>query len=113
MKRFLLALAVIAPLGTGACNKPTPEDCRKAISNVEQLYGTEATARLADNEGETQNRTPGLGGIPVIGNLFKRRTTTRTTNHLLSSTGDLSRSTTAYRLPVFRFSLTELLSCTS
>jgi type II secretory pathway component GspD/PulD (secretin) len=38
---------------------------------------------LADNEAETQNRTPGLSGIPVLGNLFKRRTTTRQTNELL------------------------------
>ncbi|MFL6228496.1 MAG: type IV pilus secretin PilQ [Pyrinomonadaceae bacterium] len=38
---------------------------------------------LADSEGETQNRTPGLGGLPVIGNLFKRRATNRTTNELL------------------------------
>ena len=38
---------------------------------------------LADNEGETQSRTPGLSGIPVLGNLFKRRATTRTTNELL------------------------------
>jgi type IV pilus assembly protein PilQ len=38
---------------------------------------------LADSEGETQTRTPGLGGLPVIGNLFKRRATNRTTNELL------------------------------
>jgi type IV pilus assembly protein PilQ len=38
---------------------------------------------LADIEGETQSRTPGLGGLPVIGNLFKRRATNRTTNELL------------------------------
>jgi type IV pilus assembly protein PilQ len=38
---------------------------------------------LADQEGETQTRTPGLGGLPVIGNLFKRRATNRTTNELL------------------------------
>jgi type IV pilus assembly protein PilQ len=38
---------------------------------------------LADSEGETQSRTPGLSGLPVIGNLFKRRTTNRTTNELL------------------------------
>ena len=38
---------------------------------------------LADNEGETQQRTPGIAGIPVLGNLFKRRLTTRTTNELL------------------------------
>jgi type IV pilus assembly protein PilQ len=38
---------------------------------------------LADSESEAQQRTPGLGSIPVIGNLFKRRLTTRTTNELL------------------------------
>lgn len=38
---------------------------------------------LADIEGETQNRTPGVSGIPILGNLFKRRATTRTTNELL------------------------------
>ena len=38
---------------------------------------------LSDRESETQNRTPGLGGIPVIGNLFKRRATTRSTDEVL------------------------------
>ena len=38
---------------------------------------------LADNEGETQTRTPGISGIPILGNLFKRKATTRTTNELL------------------------------
>src|SRR6201988_480958 len=32
---------------------------------------------LADTEGETQQRTPGLASIPVVGNLFKRKLTTR------------------------------------
>ncbi len=54
MKRFLLVLAALAPLGAGACNKPTPEDCRKAIANMERLLGTEAAARNADNEGEVR-----------------------------------------------------------
>ncbi|HEX3475456.1 MAG TPA: hypothetical protein VHT91_10570 [Kofleriaceae bacterium] len=54
MKRFLLVLAALAPLGAGACNKPTQEDCRKAISNVERLLGTEATARNTDNEAEVR-----------------------------------------------------------
>ncbi|HYY43131.1 MAG TPA: hypothetical protein VE775_10395, partial [Pyrinomonadaceae bacterium] len=36
-----------------------------------------------DNEGETQARTPGISGIPVIGNLFKRKATTRDTSELL------------------------------
>ncbi|HEV2706355.1 MAG TPA: type IV pilus secretin PilQ [Pyrinomonadaceae bacterium] len=38
---------------------------------------------LNDREAETQNRTPGLSGIPVIGNLFKRRATARTTDEIL------------------------------
>ena len=38
---------------------------------------------LADNEAEAQQRTPGLGSLPIIGNLFKRKLTTRTTNELL------------------------------
>ena len=38
---------------------------------------------LNDNETEIQRRTPGLGSIPVLGNLFKRRTTTRGTAEIL------------------------------
>jgi type IV pilus assembly protein PilQ len=38
---------------------------------------------LLDSEGETQNRTPGLSGVPVLGNLFKRKATNRQTNELL------------------------------
>jgi type IV pilus assembly protein PilQ len=38
---------------------------------------------LLDNETELRNRTPGLASIPVLGNLFKRRATTRNTNEIL------------------------------
>ncbi len=38
---------------------------------------------LVDIESETQNRTPGLGGIPVLGNLFKRKASTRNTDEIL------------------------------
>jgi type IV pilus assembly protein PilQ len=38
---------------------------------------------LNDNEANGQTRTPGLGNLPVIGNLFKRRTTDRTTSEIL------------------------------
>ena len=38
---------------------------------------------LIDSEGETQQRTPGLASIPVIGNLFKRKTTRRDTDEIL------------------------------
>jgi type II secretory pathway component GspD/PulD (secretin) len=38
---------------------------------------------LNDRESETQNRTPGLSSLPVIGNLFKRKSITRNTDEIL------------------------------
>lgn len=38
---------------------------------------------LLDNETELRNRTPGLASIPLLGNLFKRRSTARQTNEIL------------------------------
>lgn len=38
---------------------------------------------LADQEGETRVRTPGLASIPVLGNLFKRKLTTRSNSEIL------------------------------
>ncbi|HEV3470756.1 MAG TPA: type IV pilus secretin PilQ [Pyrinomonadaceae bacterium] len=38
---------------------------------------------LNDRESETQNRTPGLGTIPVLGNLFKRKAVSRNTDEIL------------------------------
>ena len=38
---------------------------------------------LADNEGETHQRTPGLASIPVLGNLFKRKLTTNSSREIL------------------------------
>ncbi|HEX6183126.1 MAG TPA: type IV pilus secretin PilQ [Pyrinomonadaceae bacterium] len=38
---------------------------------------------LNDRETDTQNRTPGLSNIPVLGNLFKRKTITRNTDEIL------------------------------
>jgi len=38
---------------------------------------------LADTEGEAQQRTPGFASIPVVGNLFKRRLTTRQNSEIL------------------------------
>lgn len=48
MKRFLLVLAVIAG---GACNKPTADECREAIVNMESLLD-EGAAKNFDIEGE-------------------------------------------------------------
>jgi type II secretory pathway component GspD/PulD (secretin) len=38
---------------------------------------------LNDRETDTQNRTPGLSSIPVLGNLFKRKSITRNTDEIL------------------------------
>ena len=38
---------------------------------------------MNDRESETSNRTPGLGSIPVLGNLFKRRAVSRNTDEIL------------------------------
>ena len=38
---------------------------------------------LSDDERESQDRTPGLSGIPFLGNLFKRKGVSRNTNELI------------------------------
>ncbi len=38
---------------------------------------------LFDDERESQNRTPGLSKIPLLGNLFKRKSVQRSTNEIL------------------------------
>jgi type IV pilus assembly protein PilQ len=38
---------------------------------------------LADTEGRTQQRTPGIASIPILGNLFKRKLVTRQNSEIL------------------------------
>lgn len=38
---------------------------------------------LFDDERESQDKTPGLGSIPILGNLFKRKGVSRNTNEIL------------------------------
>jgi len=38
---------------------------------------------LGENESETQNRTPGVASIPIIGNLFKRKGVSRQSSEIL------------------------------
>jgi type IV pilus secretin PilQ/predicted competence protein len=38
---------------------------------------------LNDRESETQSRTPGLGSLPIVGNLFKRKAVSRNTDEIL------------------------------
>ena len=50
MRRLLL----IAVLALGACDKPSPESCRKALLNVQHLNGTENPNDPASLEGEVR-----------------------------------------------------------
>ena len=52
MKRFLFVATLLGSSMIAGCNKPTEDQCRAAITNMEKLLGTEASARAADNEGE-------------------------------------------------------------
>jgi len=52
MKRFLFVATLLGGSMIAGCNKPTPDECRAAITKMEKLLGTEASARLVDNEGE-------------------------------------------------------------
>ena len=55
MKRFLfVATLVLGGSVFAGCNKPSPDECRAAISNMEKLLGTESAARVVDNEGEVR-----------------------------------------------------------
>lgn len=49
-----LVLATVTVLGLTACEKPNPEDCRKALLNMQHLLGTENFNTKADLEGEVR-----------------------------------------------------------
>ncbi|MBV8761007.1 MAG: hypothetical protein JO257_27175 [Deltaproteobacteria bacterium] len=49
---IVLALLTLATLS--ACDKPTPEDCRKALLNMQHLLGTENLNTNASIEGEVR-----------------------------------------------------------
>lgn len=50
MKRFAVVLWLVVL--AGACEKPSEENCRKALANVRSLLGTESV--LADVEGDVR-----------------------------------------------------------
>jgi hypothetical protein len=52
MKRIVLfgLFGVLA-----ACNKPSSDDCRKALTNIQHLLGTENLVKVADFEGEVRS----------------------------------------------------------
>jgi len=61
MKRFLRIAIVVTGIGgtvgLGACDKPTADDCRAAIVNMEKLLGTDnitTTSKTSQNESEVR-----------------------------------------------------------
>jgi hypothetical protein len=54
MKRFLFVATLVLGGSVAGCDKPTPEECHAAITNVEKLYGTQASDRIGDIEGEVR-----------------------------------------------------------
>jgi hypothetical protein len=52
MKRIVLAVAVLA--GLEACDKPSKEDCRKALLNMQHLMGTENVTANVGIEGDVR-----------------------------------------------------------
>ncbi|HTR50625.1 MAG TPA: hypothetical protein VMJ10_07955 [Kofleriaceae bacterium] len=49
VKRLLFAIALLA-----ACDKPTKEDCRKALVNMQHLMGTESLTENESLDGEVR-----------------------------------------------------------
>ncbi len=55
MKQVITSLGLIAALVLGtACSKPSEEDCRKALNNMQVLMGTEYVAKNEDMQGEVR-----------------------------------------------------------
>jgi hypothetical protein len=52
MKRFLFV--VVAIVGAGACNKPSADDCRRAIVHMQELLGTDNVAENDDTTAEVR-----------------------------------------------------------
>jgi len=49
-----LAMLIVAALALGACNKPSTENCRKALANMQRLLGTDNLHDDAAMEGEVR-----------------------------------------------------------
>ncbi|HEY1815691.1 MAG TPA: hypothetical protein VGG74_25255 [Kofleriaceae bacterium] len=47
-------VAILCALVLAACNKPTPDDCEKALRNMQALLGTENLNTTASLQGEVR-----------------------------------------------------------
>ena len=69
MKRFstvaVSVFSVILLFGAAGCDKPSPEDCEKAIRNIEKLRGTDNAMTTAELQGEVRRCQGGSSREPV------------------------------------------------
>ena len=55
MKKVITSLGLIAALAIGTgCSKPSEDDCRKALSNMQTLMGTEFVSLNSDLNSEVR-----------------------------------------------------------
>ena len=57
LRRLMVTVQIAGLVGifaTAACNKPSPESCRKAILNIQVLLGTDKSLGNFDLEGEVR-----------------------------------------------------------
>lgn len=52
--RLGMIAALCAALASVGCNKPSDDDCKKAIANMQSLLGTEFIAKNSDMQGEVR-----------------------------------------------------------
>ena len=71
-----LGLVVALVLGT-ACSKPSEDDCRKALSNMQSLLGTEYISKNSDIQGEVRRCKGGSSRKAVACAIAADRKSTR------------------------------------
>ena len=54
LRMVMVTVWAAAVAGASACNKPSPESCRKAILNIQVLLGTDKSLGNFDLEGEVR-----------------------------------------------------------
>jgi hypothetical protein len=55
VKQVITSLGLVVALAFGsACSKPSEDDCRKALANMQVLLGTEYISKNSDIQGEVR-----------------------------------------------------------
>ncbi len=54
MKRIGVVLALVITAGSAGCSKPSHEDCRKAVLNLQRIRGLDQSSHAPDPEAFTR-----------------------------------------------------------